>query len=74
MAVSRMSSNNAACVLHPHVLSSDSVASRALPNQTIPESVTVESCTSACKAKDFAVAGLEFGLECCEFRNPLNIR
>ncbi|KAJ7853857.1 WSC domain-containing protein [Mycena leptocephala] len=43
---------------------SDSVASRALPNQTIPESVTVESCTSACKAKDFAVAGLEFGLEC----------
>ncbi|KAJ6560470.1 WSC domain-containing protein [Mycena capillaripes] len=43
----------------------DNVNSRALPNpQTISGGVTVESCTSACKAKGFAVAGLEFGQEC----------
>ncbi|KAF7352419.1 hypothetical protein MVEN_01206400 [Mycena venus] len=44
---------------------SDSVTSRQLPNpQTISGGVTVESCTSACKAKGFSVAGLEFGQEC----------
>ncbi|KAJ7852312.1 WSC domain-containing protein [Mycena leptocephala] len=44
---------------------SDSTTSRVLPNrQIIPGGVTVESCTSACKANGFAVAGLEFGQEC----------
>ncbi|KAJ7437861.1 hypothetical protein B0H11DRAFT_2359542 [Mycena galericulata] len=32
--------------------------------ETIPGGVTVESCTSACKANGFGVAGLEYGLEC----------
>ncbi|KAJ7482399.1 WSC domain-containing protein [Mycena galericulata] len=44
---------------------SDSVSTRALPHEeTIPGGVTVESCTSACKANGFGVAGLEYGLEC----------
>ncbi|KAJ7771154.1 carbohydrate-binding WSC, partial [Mycena maculata] len=44
---------------------SDSVSSRVLPHQvTIPTGVSVESCTSACNASDYGVAGLEFGLEC----------
>jgi len=44
---------------------SDSVSSRALPHQvTVSGGVTAESCTSACKANGFGVAGLEFGLEC----------
>ncbi|KAJ7498560.1 WSC domain-containing protein [Mycena latifolia] len=44
---------------------SDSVTSRALPHlQTISDGVTIESCTAACKANAFGVAGLEVGLEC----------
>jgi hypothetical protein len=27
--------------------------------------MTVEACTSACKTSGFAMAGLEFGGECC---------
>ncbi|KAJ7167608.1 WSC domain-containing protein [Mycena filopes] len=43
----------------------DSTSSRVLPRQqTIAGGVTVESCTSACKANGFAVAGVEFGQEC----------
>ncbi|KAJ7741005.1 WSC domain-containing protein, partial [Mycena metata] len=43
----------------------DSTSSRVLPHQqTIAGGVTVESCTSACKANGFAVAGVEFGQEC----------
>ncbi|KAJ7246532.1 WSC domain-containing protein [Mycena haematopus] len=44
---------------------SDSVSSRQLPNQqTISGGATVESCTAACKASGFSLAGLEFGQEC----------
>ncbi|KAJ6515380.1 WSC domain-containing protein, partial [Mycena sanguinolenta] len=43
----------------------DSASARQLPNQImIPEGVTVESCTSACEANGFDLAGLEFGQEC----------
>ncbi|KAJ6475652.1 WSC domain-containing protein [Mycena vulgaris] len=44
---------------------SDRVTSRALPHQEIISGgATVETCTAACKASGFGVAGLEFGLEC----------
>ncbi|KAJ6631557.1 WSC domain-containing protein [Mycena sp. CBHHK59/15] len=44
---------------------SDSVSSRTLPHlTTVAGGVTVESCTSACKANGYAVAGLEYGFEC----------
>ncbi|KAJ7368760.1 WSC domain-containing protein [Mycena albidolilacea] len=43
----------------------DAVSSRQIPNlHTISGGVTIESCTSACKASGFSVAGLEFGQEC----------
>ncbi|KAF8214000.1 WSC domain-containing protein, partial [Mycena galopus ATCC 62051] len=49
----------------------DSVSARQLPNQqTISGGVTVESCTSACKANGFSVAGLEFGQECWCSNSP----
>ncbi|KAK7054111.1 WSC domain-containing protein, partial [Favolaschia claudopus] len=51
---------------------SDSVSSRQLPNrQTTSGGVTVESCTSACKASGLAIAGLEFGQECWCGSGPL---
>ncbi|KAJ7693927.1 WSC domain-containing protein [Mycena rosella] len=44
---------------------SDNVNSRALPHpQSISGGVTIETCTAACKANGFGVAGLEVGLEC----------
>ncbi|KAJ7639319.1 beta-1,3 exoglucanase precursor-like protein, partial [Roridomyces roridus] len=42
----------------------DSVSSRALPHQMFISGVTIESCTAACKANGFAVAGLEYAGEC----------
>ncbi|KAF4623684.1 hypothetical protein D9613_002308 [Agrocybe pediades] len=39
-------------------------APRSLPNQVNIQSVTAESCTTACKNAGFTVAGLEFGQEC----------
>ncbi|KAJ6475668.1 beta-1,3 exoglucanase precursor-like protein, partial [Mycena vulgaris] len=44
---------------------SDNVTSRALPHEEIISGgATVETCTAACKASGFGVAGLELGLEC----------
>jgi hypothetical protein len=58
-------SNNAVRALRSHLPSSDTVSSRQIPNlHTVSGGVTIESCTSACKASGFSVAGLEFGQEC----------
>ncbi|KAJ7287144.1 WSC domain-containing protein [Mycena rebaudengoi] len=45
---------------------SDSINPRTLPHNiaTADGKVTVESCTTACNANGFAVAGVEFGTEC----------
>ncbi|KAF7332397.1 hypothetical protein MKEN_00121500 [Mycena kentingensis (nom. inval.)] len=50
----------------------DNINSRALPHQlTISSGVTIESCTAACKANGYTVAGVEFGRECwCSFQLP----
>ncbi|KAJ7682353.1 WSC domain-containing protein [Mycena polygramma] len=42
----------------------DSITSRVLPNPQTIAGVTVESCTTACKANGFSIAGLEYGQEC----------
>jgi hypothetical protein len=56
-------------VVSAHTLFSDTVSSRALPHlETISGGVTIESCTAACKANGFGVAGLEVGRECCGSR------
>ncbi|KAJ7126404.1 WSC domain-containing protein [Mycena crocata] len=50
---------------------SDNLTSRALPDfETISGGVTIKNCTSACKANGFGVAGLEFGIECCNNSPP----
>ena len=46
---------------------SDSVSARALQVRVDAGNTTVESCVAACQAKQFTLAGLEFGKECCEF-------
>ncbi|KAF9560056.1 WSC-domain-containing protein [Agrocybe pediades] len=48
-------------------------ASRSLIHQlSVPGGVTAESCTAACKAAGFILAGLEFGQECwCDIYMPL---
>ena len=35
--------------------------------------VTVETCTAACKASNFAIAGLEYGGECCTYNQPTTV-
>lgn len=47
-------------------------APRSLSTQvSVHKGVTAESCTVACLAAGFVLAGLEFGQECCEYRNVL---
>ncbi|KAJ7068678.1 WSC domain-containing protein [Mycena amicta] len=49
----------------------DNVNSRALPHRQTISGVTIETCTAACKASGYSVAGLEFGQECwCNFQLP----
>ncbi|KAH9478079.1 WSC domain-containing protein [Psilocybe cubensis] len=50
-------------------------APRSLRNQlSIVAGVTAETCTSACKAAGYALAGLEFGQECwCDNYMPLAV-
>ena len=46
-------------------LESDSVSTRTLERRVDAESVTVESCVSACQSQMFTIAGLEYAQECC---------
>jgi hypothetical protein len=40
---------------------------RSLLNKlAVPAGVNAETCTAACKAAGFPLAGLEFGQECCK--------
>lgn len=40
---------------------------RSLLNKLdVPAGVSAETCTAACKAAGFPLAGLEFGQECCK--------
>jgi len=32
---------------------------------SVPGGVSAESCTAACKANGYGLAGLEYGKECC---------
>ena len=49
---------------------SDSVDTRVLPNRhyyTDSTKNTIEACTVACATEGRPYAGVEFGIECCEF-------
>jgi len=51
---------------HDHVPNSD-IGPRVLSHiiNNIPGGVTAETCTAACKAAGYGLAGLEYGQECC---------
>jgi hypothetical protein len=45
---------------------------RSLLNRVdVPSGVSAETCTAACKAAGFTLAGLEYAQECCESMLPL---